>query len=66
VVIPLDLKGYSKKNSRITESHGGVRLEQVDVRTNLGRYDRILLLDPGIIPIKDEEILAFMIWFSVP
>jgi hypothetical protein len=33
--------------------------DAVDVRINLGRYNRILLLDPGINPLTDEEILAF-------
>jgi hypothetical protein len=34
-------------------------IKKVDVRINPGRYDRILLFDPGIVPINDEEILAF-------
>jgi len=38
----------------------------VDVRINLGRYDRILLLDPGIVPINDEEILNFYDLVQVP
>ncbi|HUT43743.1 MAG TPA: DUF1638 domain-containing protein [Desulfobacterales bacterium] len=40
--------------------------DEVDVRINLGRYDRILLLDPGIVPINDEEILAFYDLVQVP
>jgi hypothetical protein len=37
----------------------GLGWDEVDVRINLGRYDRILLLDIGIVPINDEEILNF-------
>ena len=44
----------------------GLGWDEVDVRINLGRYDRILLLDPGIFPINDEEILAFYDLVQVP
>jgi hypothetical protein len=33
---------------------------------NLGRYDRILLLDPGIDPLSDEEILMFFDLTRIP
>lgn len=33
--------------------------DEVDVRINLGRYERILIIDPGINPMRDEEVLAF-------
>ena len=33
--------------------------DEVDFRINLGRYERILVLDPGINPLGDEEIMAF-------
>jgi hypothetical protein len=39
---------------------------EVDVRINLGRYDRILLLDPGIDPLSDEEILMFFDLTQIP
>lgn len=39
---------------------------EVDVRINLGRYDRILLLDPGIDPLSDEEILMFFDLIQIP
>ncbi|SHE42074.1 Protein of unknown function [Desulfacinum infernum DSM 9756] len=39
---------------------------EVDVRIQLGRYDRILLLDPGVNPLKDEEILAFYDLVQIP
>lgn len=44
----------------------GLGWNEVDVRINLGRYERILLLDPGIIPIDDEEILSFYDLVQVP
>ena len=44
----------------------GLGWDEVDVRINLGRYDRILLLDPGIVPINDEKILAFYDLVQVP
>ena len=44
----------------------GLGWDEVDVRINLGRYDRILLLDLGIVPINDEEILNFYDLVQVP
>ena len=44
----------------------GLGWDEVDVRINLGRYDRILLLDPGIVSINDEDILAFYDLVQVP
>ncbi len=32
---------------------------EVDIRMNLGRYDRILVADPGLNPLTDEEVLDF-------
>jgi hypothetical protein len=40
--------------------------DAVDVRMNLGRYNRILLLEPGINPLTDEEILTFFDLTQVP
>ena len=40
--------------------------DEVDVRINLGRYDRILLLDSGIDPITNDEILMFFDLAQVP
>ncbi len=40
--------------------------DQMDVRLNLGRYNRILLLEPGVNPLSDEEILAFFDLTQVP
>lgn len=40
--------------------------DAVDVRINLGRYNRILLLEPGINPLTDEDILAFFDLTQVP
>jgi hypothetical protein len=40
--------------------------DEVDVRINLGRYDRILLLDPGIDPLTEDEILMFFDLTQIP
>ncbi|BEQ13414.1 DUF1638 domain-containing protein [Desulfoferula mesophila] len=40
--------------------------DPVDFRTGLGRYDRILVIDPGINPLSDEEILEFFDLVQVP
>lgn len=40
--------------------------DEVDVRINLGSYNRILLLEPGINPLTDEEILEFFDLVQVP
>lgn len=40
--------------------------DEVDVRQNFGRYDRFLLMDPGINPLSDEEILEFYDLTQVP
>ncbi len=37
-----------------------------DARANLGRYDRILMLDTGICPYTDEDILDFFEFTTVP
>jgi len=44
----------------------GLGWDEVDVRINLGRYDRILLLDAGIAPLADEDILSFYDLAQVP
>lgn len=44
----------------------GLGWDEVDVRINIGIYDRIVLLDPGIITISDEEILEFYELVQVP
>jgi hypothetical protein len=37
--------------------------DNTDFRINFGRYDRILVLDPGFEPVTDEELLeAFDLW----
>lgn len=40
--------------------------DEVDVRQNLGRYNRILLMDTFINPLSEEEILAFYDLTQVP
>jgi hypothetical protein len=39
---------------------------EVDVRINLGRYERILVIDAGIEPLSDEETLVFFDLVQVP
>lgn len=40
--------------------------DEVDVRQNWGHYDRILLMDTGINPLSEEEILEFYDLTQVP
>ncbi|HKI47691.1 MAG TPA: DUF1638 domain-containing protein [Desulfobacteria bacterium] len=40
--------------------------EAVDARINLGIYDRILVLEPGVAPLTDDEILGFFDIVQVP
>ena len=40
--------------------------DEVDIRQNFGHYDRILLMDTGINPVSDEEILEFFDLIQVP
>lgn len=44
----------------------GLGWDEVDVRMNLGRYDRILLLDPGLVPLNDEALIEFYDRVQVP
>ena len=44
----------------------GLGWDEVDVRINLGRYDRIVLIDAGVSPVSDETILAFYDLVQVP
>lgn len=44
----------------------GLGWDETDVRINLGRYDRILLLDPAIVDISDETIVEFYDLVKVP
>lgn len=44
----------------------GLGWDEVDVRTNLGRYERILLVDPGLDPLTEEEIIDFFDLTQVP
>jgi len=39
---------------------------EVDIRMNLGRYDRILVIDPGLDTLTDEEVLDFFDLVQVP
>ena len=44
----------------------GLGWDEVDVRINMGRYDRILLLDPGLVPFNDEILIEFYDLVQVP
>jgi hypothetical protein len=39
---------------------------EVDFRINLGRYDRIVVLDAGISPLTEDEILEFFDLVQIP
>ncbi|WP_372683788.1 DUF1638 domain-containing protein, partial [Desulfosarcina sp.] len=40
--------------------------DEVDIRQRLGRFDRFLLLDTGVNPLSEEEILEFYDRTQVP
>ena len=44
----------------------GLGWDEVDVRQNFGRYDRILLMDTGVNPLTEEELLEFFDLTQVP
>ncbi len=44
----------------------GLGWDEVDVRQNFGRYDRILLMDTGVKPLSEEEILGFYDLTQIP
>ncbi len=55
--------GWVRAWPRIMEALGW---DVVDVRINLGIYDRILLLEPGVNPLTEDEILEFFDLVQVP
>jgi len=40
--------------------------DEVDIRQNLGRYDRILLMDTGVNPVSDEDLLEYFEKTQIP
>ncbi len=40
--------------------------DEVDARINFGFYDKILLLDTGVAPLNDDELLEFFDYTQVP
>ncbi len=48
------------------EISNGLGWDEVDVRINMGRYDKIIVIDPGLFPINDEAILEFYDLVQVP
>jgi hypothetical protein len=55
--------GWIRSWRSIMETQGW---DEIDARINLGVYDRILLLDPGVVPVSDEEVLEFFDLVQVP
>ena len=55
--------GWIRAWPEIMEAQGW---DEVDVRMNMGRYDRILLLDAGINPMSDEELIEFFDLVQIP
>ncbi len=55
--------GWIREWRSIMDSQGW---DEVDARISLGRYRRILLLDPGLHSLSDDEILAFFDLIQVP
>lgn len=43
-----------------------LKWDPIDARQNFGFYERIMLLDTGIIPLDDEKILEFFEYTQVP
>ena len=43
-----------------------LKWDKIDARQNFGFYERIVLLDTGLIPIEDETILEFFEYTEVP
>lgn len=44
----------------------GLKWDGIDARQNFGYYDRILLLDTGVVPIDEEKVLEFYDYTQVP
>ncbi len=55
--------GWIRAWPQIMEAQGW---DEFDVRMNMGRYDRILLLDAGINPLRDGELMEFFDLVQVP
>jgi hypothetical protein len=43
-----------------------LKWDKIDARQNFGFYERIVLLDTGLIPLEDEAILEFFEYTEVP
>ena len=50
----------------ITRAIDEGRWTEVDARIDLGWFDRIVLVDPGLTPLTDEQVLAFFDIAQVP
>ncbi|HBV98216.1 MAG: hypothetical protein JL50_00095 [Peptococcaceae bacterium BICA1-7] len=45
---------------------GAMKWDAVDARQNFGLYDRIIVLDTGLIPLDEEKIIEFYDYTQVP
>ena len=57
------MPGWIRYFTRQMEAAGW---DEVDIRQNFGHYDRFLLMDTGINPLSEEEILEFYDLIQVP
>jgi hypothetical protein len=44
----------------------GLKWDSIDARQNFGFYERILLLDTGVIPVDEEKVLEFYDYTQIP
>jgi hypothetical protein len=44
----------------------GLKWDSIDARQNFGYYERILLLDTGIMPVDEEKVLEFYDYTQIP
>ncbi|MDO9574395.1 MAG: DUF1638 domain-containing protein [Candidatus Contubernalis sp.] len=43
-----------------------LKWDTIDARQNLGFYDRLFLLDTGLVPVDEEKIFEFFEYYHVP
>jgi hypothetical protein len=44
----------------------GLGWDEVDARQNFGIYERVMLLDTGVMPLDEERILSFFDYCGIP
>jgi hypothetical protein len=67
------IRQYAQTSTFHLEHHSAIRCRyaslsspQLYARQNFGYYDRVLLLDTGLVPIDEEKILEFYDYTQVP